>query len=69
MVAAAAEADLAPHRRDSLAAAGRYGTWDDAIGRLIGFYGRQMVTPPSLAGPWTEPQGNRTASEQSARVG
>jgi len=66
VVATAAAADLAPQRRASLAAAERYGTWHDAIGRLMNFYGEQLAEPRTLIGPWTEPD-TKNPGDDSAR--
>ena len=51
VTAAACAADLAPLRRASLAAARRYGTWDEAIGRLMAFYEHWLSDPSALDGP------------------
>jgi glycosyltransferase involved in cell wall biosynthesis len=51
VVATASVADLAPHRHASLAAARRYGTWHEAIGRLMEFYGQQIAEPRLPADP------------------
>jgi phosphatidylinositol alpha 1,6-mannosyltransferase len=48
VVAAAAAADLSPHRHASLAAARRYGTWHEAIGRLMEFYGQHAQAGPRI---------------------
>ncbi|HEX4146098.1 MAG TPA: glycosyltransferase [Pirellulales bacterium] len=49
VVAAVAAANLAPHRQAALAAARRYGTWHEAIGRLMEFYEQQPAATRSLA--------------------
>lgn len=49
VVSNACAADLSPHRHASLAAARSYGTWNEAIGRLMDFYGQRLSEPRSPA--------------------
>jgi alpha-1,6-mannosyltransferase len=70
VVAQATRADLEPHRRASLAAARRYGTWDEAIGRLIAVYEDQQDRSRPLALPMrSEPAGGRLERRLENKVG
>jgi alpha-1,6-mannosyltransferase len=69
VVSKAAGADLVPHRRLAQGVARRYGTADEAIGRLMTFYLAQLSERRLLTGPWLTTDvaaENKTATKTAA---
>ena len=67
VVAGRDAADLVPHRRRARSVARRYGTWDEAIGRLMAFYERRFARPsPDPRRPAAHPASAERPAVQAA---